>query len=65
MNLTNREVEILKLIANGQSIKEIAVSLDISINTMRNHLSNIYNKTNTTDKTTAVIYAYKNKIIDI
>lgn len=42
--LSRREVDVLKLLASGLSNKEIASSLNISINTVKNHLANIYPK---------------------
>ncbi|AQG80472.1 helix-turn-helix transcriptional regulator [Spirosoma montaniterrae] len=44
--LTSREVEIIELIKEGLSSKEIATRLFISINTVRNHRSNLFRKTN-------------------
>ncbi|HYL07939.1 MAG TPA: response regulator transcription factor, partial [Candidatus Udaeobacter sp.] len=42
--LTNREIEILKLLANGMANKQIAFRLKISEKTVRNHVSNMYEK---------------------
>jgi DNA-binding NarL/FixJ family response regulator len=55
--LTEREREILQLIARGQSNSDIAESLTISLKTVRNHVSNIYNKLQVADRAQAVIRA--------
>jgi len=56
-DLTDREREILTLIARGKSNTEIADSLFISVKTVRNHLSNIFNKLQVADRTQAAIKA--------
>jgi two-component system, sensor histidine kinase LadS len=43
-DLTSREIDVLKLIADGSSNKEIADSLFISVNTVKYHIKNIYSK---------------------
>lgn len=55
--LTEREHEILALIAQGSSNSEIAEQLHISLKTVRNHVSNIYNKMQVTDRVQAVLRA--------
>ena len=55
--LTQREVEVLRLVAAGRSNPEIAQELFISINTVVRHLSNIFSKTGTTDRVEAATYA--------
>jgi DNA-binding NarL/FixJ family response regulator len=55
--LTEREHEILALIAQGMSNHEIAEQLNISLKTVRNHVSNIYNKMQVTDRVQAVLRA--------
>jgi DNA-binding NarL/FixJ family response regulator len=55
--LTPREYEILDLLAHGQSNQEIADELVLGHKTVRNHLSNIYNKLQVADRTQAVIRA--------
>jgi DNA-binding NarL/FixJ family response regulator len=55
--LTERENEILALIAQGKSNPEIADQLHISLKTVRNHVSNIYNKMQVTDRVQAVLRA--------
>lgn len=55
--LTDREREILVLIARGRSNFEIAEALSISLKTVRNHASNIFNKLQVADRTQAAIRA--------
>jgi DNA-binding NarL/FixJ family response regulator len=55
--LTEREREILALLAQGQSNADIAAGLALSLKTVRNHLSNIFNKLQVADRTQAVIRA--------
>ncbi|MEO8761593.1 MAG: response regulator transcription factor [Bacteroidia bacterium] len=53
-NLTEREKEILKHLVNGFEYKEIAVFTEISPNTIRNHIANIYKKLHVTSKAQAI-----------
>ena len=55
--LTQREVEVIRLIAAGKTDREIAGELIISINTVYNHVKNILNKTNAANRTEAASYA--------
>jgi len=55
--LTEREVEVLDLIAQGQSNQRIALRLSISEKTVRNHVSNIFTKLAVTDRTEAALRA--------
>ena len=55
--LSEREKEVLGLIAKGYSNKEIAKELFLSEKTVKNHVSNIFKKINVTDRTKAAIYA--------
>jgi len=55
--LTDREREILQLIARGESNAKIAEQLSISLKTVRNHVSNIYNKLQVADRAQAAIRA--------
>lgn len=63
--LTRREVEVLKLLAEGLYNKEIAYKLDISEKTVKNHVSNIFKKIDVSDRTQAAIYAIKNSIVEL
>lgn len=58
--LSEREKEVLDLIAKGYSNKEIAKELFLSEKTVKNHVSNIFKKINVTDRTKAAIYAMEN-----
>jgi DNA-binding NarL/FixJ family response regulator len=57
--LTNREMEILELIIEGLSNKEIAARLSISQQTVKNHVTSILSKLNLSDRTQAAIYALR------
>jgi DNA-binding NarL/FixJ family response regulator len=56
--LTCRELEVLRLLAQGLSNRVIARKLDISEKTAKNHLSSIYCKIGATDRTQAALYAH-------
>lgn len=57
IKLSEREKEVLNLIAKGYTNKEIAKDLYVSEKTVKNHVSNIFRKINVTDRTKAAIYA--------
>jgi len=61
--LTEREMEILLLIAEGKTNQQIADELYIALKTVKVHVSNILGKLEVTDRTQAVIYAFKHKLI--
>jgi DNA-binding NarL/FixJ family response regulator len=63
--LTERELEVIKALAQGMSDRQIAHSLGISEKTVRNHTSNIYRKLHIYDRTQAVIYAIREGVIDV
>jgi DNA-binding NarL/FixJ family response regulator len=63
--LTERELEVIKALAQGMSDRQIANSLGISEKTVRNHTSNIYRKLHIFDRTQAVIYAVREGVIDV
>ncbi len=62
--LTDREIEVLKLLAKGMLNKEIANTLFISEKTVKNHISSIFRKLDVQDRTQAAVYAIKNKIVE-
>lgn len=64
-HLTERELEVIKALAQGMSNKQIAQSLHISEKTVRNHASNIYKKLHIYDRTQAVIYAVRRGLVDL
>lgn len=64
-DLTRREMEVLKMIASGAFNKEIALTLNISERTVKNHVSNIFKKIGVSDRTQAAVFAIKNNIISI
>lgn len=61
--LTDREMEILLLIAKGYSNQEIASASHITIKTVKTHVSNILSKLEVQDRTQAVIYAFQHNLI--
>jgi DNA-binding NarL/FixJ family response regulator len=63
--LTNREIEILKLLAHGMANKQIAYRLKISEKTVRNHVSNTYEKLGIYDRSQAVLYAVKKGLVEV
>lgn len=65
MGLTRREYEVLRLVAHGDSNRTIAGKLFISEKTVKNHLTNIFQKLEVEDRTQAAIQAVKNKLIDL
>ncbi|QJD88154.1 response regulator transcription factor [Cohnella herbarum] len=63
-DLTDREMEVLKLIALGKSNQEIADDLFIGIKTVKYHLTNLFGKLSVEDRTQAAIYAHRNGLAD-
>ena len=63
--LSTREVEILDYISRGNSNKEIAKSLKISDQTVKNHITSILKKLNVNDRTAAVVHALRHGWIKI
>ena len=63
--LTAREIEILKLIAGGSANKQIAYKLSISEKTVRNHISNMYEKLQIFDRSQAVLYAARKGLVQL
>jgi NarL family two-component system response regulator LiaR len=61
--LTGRELEILRLIAEGLSNNEIAARLVITENTVKGHVSNIFSKLHLADRTQAAVYAWKQGVM--
>ncbi len=63
--LTSREMDVLSCIAKGYSNQDIAKALCVSEKTVKNHLTNIFRKLNVTDRTQALVYVLKHKIITL
>lgn len=63
--LTDRELEVLKLVAKGLSNREIAHELYIAENTVKNHIRNVLEKLNLHSRMEAVVYAMREKLLEI
>jgi two-component system NarL family response regulator len=63
--LTDRELQVLKLVAQGLSNREVADDLFISENTVKNHVRNILEKLHLHSRMEAVVYAVREKLLDI
>ncbi|MEK3733566.1 MULTISPECIES: response regulator [Paenibacillus] len=63
-DLTEREMEVLRLLAQGKSNQDIADELVIGIKTVKFHVTNILGKLGVEDRTQAAIYAYKNGLAE-
>jgi HD-GYP domain-containing protein (c-di-GMP phosphodiesterase class II)/DNA-binding CsgD family transcriptional regulator len=61
--LTDREVEVLRLACTGQTRRDIAERLGITENTVRHHLEHIYNKTGTSTRVGATLFAMENDLL--
>jgi DNA-binding NarL/FixJ family response regulator len=65
LRLTERELEVLRLVATGMNNREIARQLVISENTVKNHVRNILEKLQLHSRMEAVMYAVKEKLLDL
>nr|WP_294988347.1 response regulator transcription factor [uncultured Sediminibacterium sp.] len=65
VDLSNREIEIIKLVCENQTSYSIGKTLGISSRTVERHLSNIYRKISVNSAVSLVIYAIKNKLFTI
>lgn len=63
-DLSEREIEVLRLIAEGRSNTEIAERLVISEHTVKRHVSNILSKLHLADRTQAAVYAWREGMVD-
>lgn len=63
--LSDREIEVLTLLAQGLLNKQIALKLDVSERTIKNHVFSIFKKISVTDRTQAAIFAIRNDLYKI
>lgn len=63
--LSDREIEVLKLVSIGMFNKEIGKKLDISERTVKNHMSSIFKKIDCTDRTQAAVFAIRNNLVSV
>ena len=63
--LTDREMEVLRLVARGMNNRDIARELFISENTVKNHIRNILEKLQLHSRMEAVVYAVREKLLEI
>jgi DNA-binding NarL/FixJ family response regulator len=63
--LTDREVDVVRLLARGLTNKEIATTLDISVKTAGHHVQHIFEKAGVTTRAAAALFAMQNGLIDL
>lgn len=63
VELSNRELDIVKVIAEGLSNKEISARLSVSEKTVKNHVGRIFSKLDFTSRSQAAVYAIKNGLV--
>jgi len=61
--LTERELQVLRLVATGKTNKEIARALSLSEKTVDRHVSNIFAKTDVNSRAAATAFAYERKLV--
>jgi DNA-binding NarL/FixJ family response regulator len=61
--LTEREVEVLRLVAQGLTNKEVAAALSLAAKTVGNHLMHIYEKLGVTTRAAAAVFAMQNDLL--
>lgn len=64
-DLTEREIEVLTLVGQGRSNKEIARELSITEKTVKNHIGNIFAKLHVCDRTQAALYAIRKGLVEV
>ncbi len=64
-SLTEREMDVLRLLARGRSNKEIALELGIAEKTVKTHVSSIFQKLDLADRTQAALYAVREGLVEI
>jgi DNA-binding NarL/FixJ family response regulator len=63
--LTPREMEVLRLMANGSRNEEIAESLFVTVQTVKNHIRNIFRKLEVETRVEAVLYAINQGLVTV
>ena len=63
--LTEREMEVLRILTTGKTNREIAEELVLSVKTVDRHVSNIFNKTGATNRTEATVYASRHNLVSL
>ena len=63
VDLTNREMQVLRHVSMGLSNREIGKSLGISVETVKEHVQNILRKLNVNDRTQAAVWAVQNQLV--
>ncbi|WP_308118217.1 response regulator transcription factor [Streptomyces buecherae] len=64
-DLTPRELEVWRLMALGLDNAELAAALDISVSTVKNHITSVFGKLNVRDRAQAVIAAYESGLVEV
>jgi DNA-binding CsgD family transcriptional regulator/ArsR family metal-binding transcriptional regulator len=62
-NLTHREIQVLRMVAEGASNPEISDRMGISHHTVKSHVIHIFNKISANDRTQAAVWAVRNKVV--
>ena len=63
--LSRRELEVLRLVADGRTATEIATQLFISSRTAEHHIQHIYTKIGVSSRATATRWAIKHQVVDV
>ena len=63
--LTERELEVVRLLARGLTNKEIASALDISVKTAGHHVQHIFEKAGVTTRAAAALFAMQSGLVDL
>jgi DNA-binding NarL/FixJ family response regulator len=61
--LSEREVEVLRLLARGHTMKQMAAELTISFKTIDRHIQNLYTKINVSTRAAATLFAMENHLL--
>ena len=63
-DLTRREIEVLRLIARGQSARQVAAALSIAERTAGNHIQNLYGKIGVSTRAAATLFAIEHGLLE-